>query len=89
MEQRSGTKENETEEFITYRAASRLTDLWQKEDYWAIWLGMIVIVLAIMKSGAIFTVRLPEVIQGNESDEPEADPGETESANAARGGELQ
>jgi two-component system NtrC family sensor kinase len=42
-----------------------------------------------VEGGANFTVRLPEVIQEIEGEEPEAVPRDTESANSARGGELQ
>jgi len=56
MEQRNGTKGNESEEFITYRAASRLTDLWQKEDYWAIWLGFALLLIGLI----LYLPRGPE-----------------------------
>jgi two-component system NtrC family sensor kinase len=42
-----------------------------------------------VEGGAKFTVRLPEVIQEIEGEEPEAVLRDTESANSARGGELQ
>ncbi|GAB4334429.1 MAG: putative sulfate exporter family transporter [Desulfobulbaceae bacterium] len=49
------TKQQETE-VVTDKAESRLSDLWKKEDYWAIWLGFILLAVGMM----IFLPRPPE-----------------------------
>ncbi len=56
MEQSNITKGNETEEFITYQATSRLTDLWRMEDYWAIWLGFALLLIGLI----LYLPRGPE-----------------------------
>ena len=33
---------------VTDRGSSRLSDLWKKEDYWAIWLGFTLLILSII-----------------------------------------
>ncbi|RLC00473.1 MAG: putative sulfate exporter family transporter [Deltaproteobacteria bacterium] len=41
-------EENKKEEqFVTERASSSISDLWKKEDYWAIWLGFGLLILGI------------------------------------------
>ena len=36
------------DQIVVDRAASRLSDLWKKEDYWAIWLGFLMLIVGIV-----------------------------------------
>lgn len=38
----------EQNDIVIDRAESKLSDLWKKEDYWAIWLGFALLIAAIM-----------------------------------------
>ncbi|MDH4320053.1 MAG: YeiH family protein [Desulfobulbaceae bacterium] len=46
----------EASEIITDKAECKLSDLWKKEDYWAIWLGAILLLVG----SVIFLPRQPE-----------------------------
>jgi uncharacterized membrane protein YadS len=48
-------------EVVTDKAESKLSDLWTKEDYWAIWLGFLILVVGM----AIFFPRPPENMHEN------------------------
>ncbi len=37
-----------TPEFVQDKAQSRLSDLWTKEDYWAIWLGLALVIISLV-----------------------------------------
>ena len=45
----------ETAEIVTDKAVSKISDLWTKEDYWAIWLGFILLMVGMF----IFLPRPP------------------------------
>lgn len=44
---------------VTDRGATKLSDLWKKEDYWAIWLGFTLLIIGMF----IFLPRPPEGMQ--------------------------
>ncbi len=46
----------EVQDVVTDRAQTRLSDLWTKEDYWAIWLGFILLIAGAL----IYIPRAPE-----------------------------
>ena len=46
-------------EVVIDRAKSSISDLWKKEDYWAIWLGFIILAAGLL----IFLPRSPENLQ--------------------------
>jgi uncharacterized membrane protein YadS len=46
-------------EVVTDRGESKFSDLWKKEDYWAIWLGFALLILGII----IYFPRGPEAMQ--------------------------
>lgn len=48
-----------TAEVVVDKAESKLSDLWTKEDYWAIWLGFLILVIGMV----IFLPRPPEKMQ--------------------------
>jgi len=41
-------KESAGDQVVIDRAAGRLSDLWKKEDYWAIWLGFILLLAGVL-----------------------------------------
>ncbi|MEN8232794.1 MAG: putative sulfate exporter family transporter [Thermodesulfobacteriota bacterium] len=43
-------------EVVTDKAATKLSDLWKKEDYWAIWLGFLLLAIGML----IFLPRPPQ-----------------------------
>jgi len=47
------------EQVVLDRGSSKLSDLWQKEDYWAIWLGMVILILGLV----IYLPQKPEGMQ--------------------------
>jgi hypothetical protein len=49
-------KKVEAVEVVTDKAEGKLSDLWKKEDYWAIWLGFILLAIGMI----IFIPRPPE-----------------------------
>lgn len=49
-------KKGQNAEVITDKGESKLSDLWKKEDYWAIWLGFALLVIGMF----IFLPRPPE-----------------------------
>ena len=38
----------ESQQFVTDRATSSISDLWKKEDYWAIWLGFALLLFSMI-----------------------------------------
>jgi uncharacterized membrane protein YadS len=42
------TTKSSGEEVVVDRAAGKLSDLWKKEDYWAIWLGFILLLAGVL-----------------------------------------
>lgn len=36
------------DQVVSDRGSSKLSDLWQKEDYWAIWLGIVILILGLI-----------------------------------------
>ncbi len=38
----------ESQDVVTDRGSARWSDLWKKEDYWAIWLGIVVLVAGLL-----------------------------------------
>jgi len=48
-------------EVITDKAETKLSDLWKKEDYWAIWLGFLLLAIGMI----IFLPRPPENMREN------------------------
>ena len=40
--------QNQKEQVVVDRATSKLSDLWMKEDYWAIWLGLFLLLAGIL-----------------------------------------
>ena len=58
MEEKAIVKEAEPEVVID-RAKSSISDLWKKEDYWAIWLGFIILAVGLL----IFLPRPPDNLQ--------------------------
>ncbi len=48
-------------DIITDKAEYKLSDLWKKEDYWAIWLGFAILVVGLV----IYLPRPPENMQTN------------------------
>ena len=53
-------KQGQSNEVVTEKAVSRISDLWKKEDYWAIWLGFALLLLAMI----IYFPRGPEGMEG-------------------------
>jgi uncharacterized membrane protein YadS len=49
------------EEVVADHARTQLSDLWKKEDYWAIWLGFMILVVGLL----IFLPRPPADMQTN------------------------
>jgi hypothetical protein len=49
-------KKPDASEVITDKAEGKLSDLWKKEDYWAIWLGFVLLAVGMV----IFLPRPPE-----------------------------
>ncbi len=43
----ASTQPNTRNEVVTDKATTKLSDLWKKEDYWAIWLGFIMLIAGI------------------------------------------
>jgi len=43
----ANTQPNTNNEVVTDKATTKLSDLWKKEDYWAIWLGFILLIIGI------------------------------------------
>ena len=52
-------QESANQQVVTDRASSRLSDLWKKEDYWAIWLGFLMLIVGLI----IYLPRAPEGMQ--------------------------
>ncbi len=50
------TPKGKSEEVITDAGKSRLSDLWKTEDYWAIWLGFLLLIAGVI----IYLPRGPE-----------------------------
>jgi len=44
------------QQFVKDRGSSKLSDLWKKEDYWAIWLGFALLFLGLI----IYLPQKPE-----------------------------
>ena len=40
--------EKESDEVVIERATGKLSDLWKKEDYWAIWLGFLLLLVGVL-----------------------------------------
>lgn len=53
QDEKTGTRP--ADEFVTDVGKSRISDLWKKEDYWAIWLGFLALVVGV----AIFFNNAP------------------------------
>ena len=51
--------ESANEQVVIDRGSSRLSDLWKKEDYWAIWLGFLMLIVGLI----IYLPRAPEGMQ--------------------------
>ncbi len=51
--------EQKQNEIVVDRGSSQFSDLWKKEDYWAIWLGFALLIIGMM----IFFPRAPEGMQ--------------------------
>jgi uncharacterized membrane protein YadS len=51
----------ESSDYVVDRAETKLSDLWKKEDYWAIWLGFSLLVVGML----IFFPRPPENMHEN------------------------
>ena len=47
------------DQVVLDRGSSKLSDLWQKEDYWAIWLGIVILILGLI----IYLPQKPEGMQ--------------------------
>jgi len=54
-------KPNDSAEVVVDKAEAKLSDLWKLEDYWAIWLGFLILVIGMV----IFLPRPPENMQEN------------------------
>ncbi len=54
-------KPNYSAEVVVDKAEAKLSDLWKLEDYWAIWLGFLILVIGMV----IFLPRPPENMQEN------------------------
>ena len=39
---------NSADQIVIDKAQSKLSDLWKLEDYWAIWLGFIILIIALI-----------------------------------------
>lgn len=52
-------KQGSSSDVVTDKGVSKISDLWKKEDYWAIWLGIVILVTGL----AIFMPRGPEGMQ--------------------------
>jgi len=55
----SGAQKPPDHEVVVDVASTKLTDLWKKEDYWAIWLGMLILAVGLL----IFMPRPPADMQ--------------------------
>jgi uncharacterized membrane protein YadS len=53
-------QEESPSEVVIDRGGSKFSDLWKKEDYWAVWLGFALIIIGLL----IFLPRPPEGMQG-------------------------
>ena len=40
--------ETHSEDIVVDKPVTRLSDLWKKEDYWAIWLGAILLIVGVL-----------------------------------------
>lgn len=38
---------NQSSDIVIDQAKGSLSDLWKKEDYWAIWLGFILLIIGV------------------------------------------
>ncbi len=56
MTEENKHKQADTVEIVRDKAEVKLSDLWKKEDYWAIWLGFLLLAVGMM----IFLPRPPE-----------------------------
>ncbi|KPK00458.1 MAG: hypothetical protein AMJ60_01320 [Desulfobacterales bacterium SG8_35] len=54
-------RSTESANIVVDKAETKLSDLWKLEDYWAIWLGFLILVVGM----AIFLPRPPENMQEN------------------------
>lgn len=54
-------KDGGVSEVVIDKAESKLSDLWKKEDYWAIWLGFVLLAIGMI----IFLPRQPENMHQN------------------------
>ena len=54
-------KPNDSVEIVVDKVETKLSDLWKLEDYWAIWLGFLLLVIGMV----IFLPRPPENMQEN------------------------
>ncbi len=52
-------KQGSSSDVVTDKGVSKISDLWKKEDYWAIWLGIVILITGL----AIFMPRGPEGMQ--------------------------
>ncbi|MGD8443510.1 MAG: putative sulfate exporter family transporter, partial [Desulfobacterales bacterium] len=50
---------NTADQVVVDRGGAKLSDLWLKEDYWAIWLGIVILILGLL----IFLPQKPEGMQ--------------------------
>ena len=50
---------NTADQVVVDRGGATLSDLWLKEDYWAIWLGILILILGLI----IFLPQKPEGMQ--------------------------
>ena len=50
---------NTADQVVVDRGGAKLSDLWLKEDYWAIWLGIVILILGLI----IFLPQKPEGMQ--------------------------
>ncbi len=51
--------QGQSADIVVDKGASKISDLWTKEDYWAIWLGFIILIVGMI----IFLPRQPEGMQ--------------------------
>ncbi len=50
------------DQVVVDRGGAKLSDLWLKEDYWAIWLGIVILILGLI----IFLPQKPEGMQSED-----------------------
>jgi len=54
----------ESADIVVDKAETKLSDLWQKEDYWAIWLGFLLLVVGMLISAPAAGKHAREYRQG-------------------------